>query len=424
MLDLKNLRINPEPVRDSLARRQADPSVVDRLLNLDEEHRSCQTRVDQLRQERNLASKEIGNLKKQGQDATEQMEAVRLITEETKTVETRMQACEDERKELLMTIPNTLDKSVPTGKSEDDNLEIRKWGTPTEFDFEVKAHDELGVALNIMDFERAARLTGARFVVMKGQGARLERALSNFMLDHNTMQRGYTEIAPPAMVNRETMTANGNLPKFEEDLFAVNFKDYFLIPTAEVPLTNLHRTEILDKADLPKYYTAHTPCFRAEAGAAGRDTRGIIRVHQFAKVELVKIVEPENSFDELEKMVADSESLLQALGLPYRVVLLCSGDTGFNASKSYDLEVWFPSQGKYREISSCSNCTDFQARRGKLRYRPEVEGATAFPHTLNGSGLPIGRTLAALIENFQQSDGTIKIPDVLQPYMGGANLIA
>ncbi len=422
MLDLKNLRINPEPVRDSLARRQADPTVVDRLLNLDEEHRSCQTRVDQLRMERNQSSKEIGNLKKQGQDASAQMEAVRKITDETKAVEERMQACEDERKELLMNIPNTLDLSVPTGKSEDENQEVRKWGSPADFGFEAKAHDDLGTALNIMDFERAARLTGARFVVMKGLGARLERALANFMLDHNT-GRGYTEISPPAMVNRETMTANGNLPKFEEDLFALNFKDFFLIPTAEVPLTNLHRSEILEKEDLPKYFTAHTPCFRAEAGAAGRDTRGIIRLHQFAKVELVKIVEPESSFDELEKMVADSESLLQALGLPYRVVLLCSGDTGFNASKTYDIEVWFPSQGKYREISSCSNCTDFQARRGMLRYRPEAGGSTAFPHTLNGSGLPIGRTLAAVIENFQQSDGTIRIPDVLQPYMGGANLI-
>ncbi|PIQ28740.1 serine--tRNA ligase [bacterium (Candidatus Blackallbacteria) CG17_big_fil_post_rev_8_21_14_2_50_48_46] len=423
MLDLKTLRLNPEPVRDSLARRQADPAVIDRLLSLDEEHRSCQTRVDQLRQERNQASKEIGTLKKQGQDASSQMEAVRVIGEETKSVEERMQVCEDERKELLLNIPNTLDSSVPTGKDENENLEIRRWGVPAEFDFEPKAHDELGVNLGIMDFERAAKLTGSRFVVMKGWGSRLERTLISFMLDHNTQKRGYTEILPPFMVNRETMTANGNLPKFEDDLFGLNFKDFFLIPTAEVPLTNLHRTEILEKEDLPKYYTAYTPCFRAEAGAAGRDTRGIIRQHQFSKVELVKIVEPENSFDELEKMVSDAESLLQALELPYRVVLLCSGDTGFNAAKTYDIEVWFPSQGKYREISSCSNCTDFQARRGQLRYRPEVGASTAFPHTLNGSGLPIGRTLAALIENYQQSDGTIRIPKALQPYVGGESLI-
>lgn len=423
MLDLKFLRINPELVKDSLTRRQANPGVIDQILSLDEEHRSCQTRVDQLRQERNQASKAIGALKKQGQDATEQMEAVRCIGEAIKTVEERMQACEEERRDLLMNIPNILDASVPTGKDEQDNLEVRRWSIPPTFDFEPKSHDELGINLGIMDFERAARLTGSRFVVMKGWGSRLERALISFMLDHNTQQRGYTEILPPFMVNRETMTANGNLPKFEEDLFGVNFKDFFLIPTAEVPLTNLHRTEILEKEDLPKYYTAYTPCFRAEAGAAGRDTRGIIRLHQFAKVELVKIVEPENSFDELEKMVADAESILQALELPYRVVLLCSGDTGFNSAKTYDIEVWFPSQGKYREISSCSNCTDFQARRGQLRYRPETGASTVFPHTLNGSGLPIGRTLAALLENFQQRDGTIRIPQALQPYVGGETLI-
>jgi seryl-tRNA synthetase len=260
-------------------------------------------------------------------------------------------------------------------------------------------------------------------VVLKHWGARLERALANFFLDQNTA-RGYTEVLPPYMVNRETMTANGNLPKFEEDLFGVNFKDYFLIPTAEVPLTNLYRGEILDKDQLPMYMTAYTPCFRAEAGAAGRDTRGIIRQHQFSKVELVKIVEPESSFDELEKMVADAEHLLQLLELPYRVMLLCSGDTGFNAAKTYDIEVWFPSQGKYREISSCSNCTDFQARRGMLRYRPEAGGNTVFPHTLNGSGLPIGRTLAAVIENYQQADGSLRVPKALQQYLGGAEVIA
>jgi seryl-tRNA synthetase len=423
MLDLRFLRSHPEQVRHSLVRRQADPAVVDRLLSLDEEHRRCQTRVDQLRQERNLASKEIGSLKKQGQDASSQMERVRQLGEETRQVEERMQSCEDERRELLMTVPNLLDLSVPEGRDENDNPEIRRWGEPTAFAFTPQSHDELGVALGMMDFERAARLTGSRFVVMKGWGSRLERALTNFMLDHNTTRRGYTEILPPFMVNRDTMTANGNLPKFEEDLFGVNFKDFFLIPTAEVPLTNLHRTEILEKEDLPKYYTAYTPCFRAEAGAAGRDTRGLIRLHQFAKVELVKIVEPESSFDELEKMVADAESILQALELPYRVILLCSGDTGFNAAKTYDLEVWFPSQGKYREISSCSNCTDFQARRGQLRYRPEPGANTAFPHTLNGSGLPIGRTLAALLENNQQADGSIRIPAALQPYVGGETLI-
>lgn len=423
MLDLKFLRLNPQAVKDSLVKRQADPTVVEHILSLDEEHRRCQVRVDQLRQERNQTSQAIGALKKQGHDATEQMEAVRRIGLEIKSIEERMEACAADRRELLLRIPNLLDPSVPTGKDDQENIEVRRWGQLPVFDFEPKAHDELGLQLEIMDFERAARLTGSRFVVMKGWGARLERALINFMLDHNTQKRGYTEILPPFMVNRDTMTANGNLPKFEEDLFAVNFKDFFLIPTAEVPLTNLHRTEILEKDELPKYYTAYTPCFRAEAGAAGRDTRGIIRLHQFAKVELVKIVEPEHSFEELEKMVADAESILQALELPYRVVLLCSGDTGFNSAKTYDLEVWFPSQGKYREISSCSNCTDFQARRGQLRYRPDAGASTAFPHTLNGSGLPIGRTLAAILENFQQRDGTIKIPQALQPYVGGETLI-
>ncbi|MGV3523438.1 MAG: serine--tRNA ligase [Candidatus Sericytochromatia bacterium] len=422
MHDLKSLRTDATPLRESQQRRRADVAAVDTLLALDEEHRACQLRIDGLRQQRNEASKAIGKLKQSGADATEQMEAVRAIGDEIKAAEERMQVCNDERDALLLNIPNILHASVPNGASEDDNLFVRDSGPVPTLDFEPKAHDEVGVALDILDFERAARMTGARFAVLKGAGARLERALASFFLDENT-SRGYTEVLPPYMVNRETMTANGNLPKFEEDLFAVNFKDYFLIPTAEVPLTNLYRGEILDKSQLPQYLTAYTPCFRAEAGSAGRDTRGIIRQHQFSKVEMVKLVEPEHSFDELEKMVADAENLLQKLELPYRVVLLCSGDTGFNAAKTYDLEVWFPSQGTYREISSCSNCTDFQARRGMLRYRPEAEGPTAFPHTLNGSGLPIGRTLAALIENYQQADGRIRVPKVLQPYMGGMEII-
>lgn len=422
MHDLKNLRHNPEQLKSSQAKRGGDPAVVDQLLALDTEHRECQMRVDQLRQERNTASKEIGNLKKAGQDASEAMAAVKTLGDELKATEERMQATQQERENLLINIPNILDDSVPEGSSEDDNVVVRVVGEPTAFDFEPKAHDELGVANGMMDFERAAKLTGARFVVMQNWGAKLERAMANFFLDSNT-QRGYTEVSPPTLVNRDTMTANGNLPKFEEDLFGVNFKDYFLIPTAEVPLTNLYRGEILEATDLPRYFTAHTPCFRAEAGAAGRDTRGIIRLHEFAKVEMVKIVPPESSFEELEKMVADAEYLLQALKLPYRVVQLCSGDTGFNAAKTYDLEVWFPSQGKYREVSSCSNCTDFQARRGMLRYRPEPGAPTAYPHTLNGSGLPIGRTLAALVENYQQADGSIKVPEVLKAYLGGVETL-
>ena len=422
MHDLKNLRRNPEELKASQRKRGGDPAAVDQLLALDAEHRECQMKVDALRQERNTASKSIGQLKKAGEDASEAMAAVKTLGEELKATEERMQACHQEREELLINIPNILDESVPEGSSEDDNIVVRVVCEPTAFDFEPKAHDELGVANDMMDFERAAKLTGARFVVMQKWGAKLERAMANFFLDTNG-ERGYTEVSPPSMVNRETMTANGNLPKFEEDLFGVNFKDYFLIPTAEVPLTNLYRTEILEATDLPKYFTAHTPCFRAEAGAAGRDTRGIIRLHEFAKVEMVKIVDPETSFEELEKMVADAEYLLQALKLPYRVVQLCSGDTGFNAAKTYDLEVWFPSQGKYREVSSCSNCTDFQARRGMLRYRPEPGAPTAYPHTLNGSGLPIGRTLAAIIENYQQADGSIKVPEVLKAYLGGVDTL-
>jgi seryl-tRNA synthetase len=422
MHDLKNLRHNPDSLKNSQLKRGGDPAIVDQLLALDSEHRECQMRLDHLRQERNTASKHIGNLKKAGEDATEAMAAVKHMGDELKATEERMQACDQERESLLIGIPNILDESVPTGNSEDENVVLRIVGEPRQFDFEPKAHDELGVSNGMMDFERAAKLAGARFVVMQHWGAKLERAMANFFLDSNT-ERGYTEISPPTVVNRETMTANGNLPKFEEDLFGVNFKDYFLIPTAEVPLTNLYRGEILEASDLPKYFTAHTPCFRAEAGAAGRDTRGIIRLHEFAKVEMVKIVPPESSFDELEKMVGDAEFLLQALKLPYRVVQLCSGDTGFNAAKTYDLEVWFPSQEKYREVSSCSNCTDFQARRGMLRYRPEPGAPTAYPHTLNGSGLPIGRTLAAILENYQQADGTIAVPEVLKAYLGGVDTL-
>lgn len=422
MHDLKNLRHNPDRLKNSQIKRGGDPHVVDQLLALDSEHRECQMRLDQLRQERNTASKAIGELKKAGKDASEAMAAVKTLGDELKATEARMQSCDQERESLLIGIPNILDDSVPTGNSEDENVVLRVVGEPRTFDFEPKAHDELGVSNGMMDFERAAKLAGARFVVMQHWGAKLERAMANFFLDSNT-ERGYTEMSPPTLVNRDTMTANGNLPKFEEDLFGVNFKDFFLIPTAEVPLTNLYRGEILEATDLPKYFTAHTPCFRAEAGAAGRDTRGIIRLHEFAKVEMVKIVSPESSFDELEKMVSDAEFLLQALNLPYRVVQLCSGDTGFNAAKTYDLEVWFPSQEKYREVSSCSNCTDFQARRGMLRYRPEPGASTAYPHTLNGSGLPIGRTLAAILENYQQADGTIKVPEVLKAYLGGVDTL-
>ncbi len=422
MLDIKVLRANPEIVEESLKKRHHYKIDVQNLIDSDKSYRELQVKADELRKKRNDSSQNIAKLKKDGQDTTLAQTEVKQIGDEIKSIEDQVRILQDNISETMLAIPNLVHESVPVGIDETANLEIRKWGEPRKFDFEPKAHDEIGKELGLMDFERAAKLAGARFVMMRGQGARLERALVNFMLDLHTNQHGYEEIHPPYISNRETLTANGNLPKFEEDLFAIANSDYFLIPTAEVPLTNIYRTEILNQGDLPKYFTAHTACFRAEAGAAGRDTRGLIRLHQFPKVELVKIVEPENSFDELEKMTVNAAKVLELLELPYRVLLLCSGDMGFNSTKTYDLEVWFPSQDKYREISSCSNCTDFQARRGGLRYRPENKG-TAFPHTLNGSGVAVGRALAALIENHQQKDGSIKIPKALQPYMDGKEYI-
>jgi seryl-tRNA synthetase len=343
------------------------------------------------------------------------------VSERLKELEADQSSIEAQRDAFMLRIPNILDASVPEGADENDNVEVRKWGTPAAFGFEAKPHHELGEALGLLDFERAAKLAGARFVVMKGAMARLERAVMNLMLDMHTGEHGYTEVQPPYINNEETLTANGNLPKFADQLFHLEGTKYYLIPTAEVPLTNLYRDEILEDGMLPIYFTAGTPCFRSEAGAAGRDTKGMIRVHQFDKVEMVKIVEPSTSFDELEKMVGNAEAILQRLGLPYRVVLLSSGDTGFNAAKTYDLEVWFPAQAKYREISSCSNCTDFQARRGNMRYREN--GKPTFPHTLNGSGLAVGRTVAAIIENYQREDGSITVPEALRPYMGGVEVI-
>lgn len=424
MLDLKQVRKDPDIFKASLKKRNANPEEIDQLLELDARHRALQVEVDSLRAERNRVSKSIGKLVKEGKDITEVKASVAQLGEKLKATETEIKDVESERKLVLMRIPNVLHEDVPAGVDDSENLEVKVWGEKPNFDFEPKAHEEVGLDRNWMDFERSAKLAGARFVVMKGWGARLERALASFMLDMHVEKHGYTEVSPPFISNRETMTANGNLPKFEEDLFALTESDFFLIPTSEVPLTNLHRTEIMAKEDLPKYYTAHTPCFRSEAGSAGKDTRGIIRLHQFAKVEMVKVVEPETSMDELDKMVENAEAVLQALELPYRIVVLCGGDTGFNATKTFDLEAWFPAQGKYREISSCSNCTDFQARRGMTRYRPEPEAPTAFPHTLNGSGLPIGRTLAAILENHQQADGTVRVPKALQPYLGGETVLS
>ena len=423
MLDIKILRNNPEIVENSLKKRFHYKIDVQDLIHSDVSVRELQVKVDELRKKRNDSSQSIAKLKKEGQDTTAVQAEVREIGDTIKSIETELSVLQEKISSYMLSIPNLVNESVPVGEDENSNQEVRKWGEPRQFDFTPKPHDEIGKDLGIMDFERAAKLAGARFVMMRGQGARLERALVNFMLDLHTTKHGYEEVLPPFIANRETLTANGNLPKFEEDLFAIKDSDYFLIPTAEVPLTNIYRSEILDYSDLPKYFTAHTACFRAEAGAAGRDTRGIIRLHQFPKVELVKVVHPDTSFDELEKMTADAGRVLELLELPYRTVLLCSGDMGFNSTKTYDLEVWIPSQEKYREISSCSNCTDFQARRGSLRFRPEEGKGTSFPHTLNGSGLAVGRTMAALIENHQQADGSIKIPKALQPYMNGQEFI-
>ncbi|MDB5099454.1 MAG: seryl-tRNA synthetase [Cyanobacteria bacterium RYN_339] len=422
MLDIRVIRQEPERVIESLKRRRSELDLGE-LQSLDTRFRETQTELDGLRAQKNKVSEEVATLKKAKQDATAVIESMKTVGERIKTLEAEMSSIEAQRGAFMLRIPNMLDASVPDGVDEDDNVEVRKWGELPQFGFAPKPHYELGESLNIIDFERGVKLAGARFEVLRGAGARLRRALLNLMLDMQTTEHGYEEMVPPFVANEETMTANGNLPKFADQLFKLEETKYYLIPTAEIPLTNFHRDEILDEATLPLYFTSGTPCFRSEAGAAGRDTKGMIRRHQFEKVEMVKIVKPETSMDELEKMVANAEAILQRLELPYRTVLLSSGDTGANAAKTYDVEVWFPEQAKYREISSCSNCTDFQARRGNLRYR-DAGGKTQHPHTLNGSGLPIGRTLAAILENYQQEDGTIKVPTALVPYMGGLERIS
>jgi seryl-tRNA synthetase len=421
MLDIRVIRNEPERVVEALKRRHSDVNLAE-LQDLDRRFRENQTALDALRSERNSASEQIAKLKKSGQDATAILTDMKAVSERIKEMEADQSSIEAQRGAFMLRIPNMPDASVPEGADENDNVEVRRWGKTDALPFEPKAHHDLGEELGILDFERAAKLAGARFVVMRGAAARLERAVMNMMLDMHTGEHGYTEIQPPYISNEETLTANGNLPKFAEDLFHLEGTKYYLIPTAEVPLTNLYRDEIIDEALLPMYFTAGTPCFRSEAGSAGRDTKGLIRVHQFDKVEMVKIVSPESSFDELEKMVANAEAILRRLELPYRVVLLCAGDMGFNSAKTYDLEVWLPSQNKYREISSCSNCTDFQSRRGNMRFR-NAEGKLTFPHTLNGSGLAVGRTVAAIMENYQQEDGSIRIPEALRPYMGGVEVI-
>ncbi|WP_227763649.1 serine--tRNA ligase [Zhaonella formicivorans] len=422
MLDIKFVRANSEKVIEGLKKRGASVALSE-FLELDKERREKLAEVEALKSQRNKVSEEIGKKKMAGEDTAAMVEEMRLVGQKIKEMDEVVRDIEERLNAALLTVPNIPHASVPVGSSEEDNVVIRKWGKVPEFAFEPRPHWELGEKLGILDFERAGKITGARFTFLKGVGARLERALFNFMLDLHTTKHGYTEIFPPFIVNSASMTGTGQLPKFAEDMFKLENTDYYLIPTAEVPVTNIYREEILEGEALPIYYAAYSACFRAEAGAHGRDTRGLIRQHQFNKVELVKFVAPENSYDELEKLVNDAEEVLQLLGLPYRVVSLCTGDLGFSSAKTYDLEVWLPSFNTYREISSCSNFEDFQARRANIRYRPDKKAKPVYVHTLNGSGVAVGRTVAAILENYQQADGSVVIPEVLRPYMGGVQIM-
>ncbi len=420
MLDLKLIRDNPERVKNALRNRHQNIDIQP-ILDLDTSKREKLALVEDLKRQRNEASKAIGLVKRQGGDADAEMASMKKVSDEIETRDAEMREIDEALRNQLLSIPNVPHESVPVGAGEQDNPVVRMWGQPREFDFSPLNHWDIGENLGIMDFDRAAKIAGARFAVMKGSGARLERALINFMLDLQT-SKGYTEMLPPFMVNRDSMTGTGQLPKFEDDLFHVD-DGFLLIPTAEVPVTNYHRGEILKEEDLPVKYTAYTPCFRREAGSYGKDTRGLIRQHQFDKVELVKFARPDNSYEELEGLLNDAEEVLKKLELPYRVVTLCTGDIGFSAAKTYDIEVWLPGQGLYREISSCSNFEDFQARRAEIRYKPVGGKGTSFVHTLNGSGLAVGRTLVAVLENYQQADGTVTIPEALRQFMGGMEKI-
>lgn len=424
MLDTKKLRTQMDEVRQRLTTRHGNLDGLNVFDELDQRRRILIQESEQLKNRRNVVSKEIAQMKKNKQDAEDKILEMRKVGEEIKQLDEELRRCDEEMKQTLLTFPNIPHESVPIGSSEEENAVVRKWGEVPQPSFAIKPHWELAEELDLLDFDRAAKVTGSRFVFYKGLGARLERALISFMLDLHTNKHGYTEMIPPYIVNRQSMTGTGQLPKFEEDAFKLaDNPDYFLIPTSEVPVTNYHANEILSADDLPKYYTAFSSCFRSEAGSAGRDTRGLIRLHQFNKVEMLKIVHPDTSYEELEKMVANAETVLQLLELPYRVIALCTGDLGFSAAKTYDLEVWMPSNQTYREISSCSNCEDFQARRAQIRFRPDANSKPEFVHTLNGSGLAVGRTVAAILENHQQADGTVRIPKALQPYMGGIDII-
>lgn len=416
MLDIKRIRNNPEEIVEALKKRRGEYPI-QKLLDTDEKRREVIQKVESMKAEQNKLSKQVPQMKKNGEDTTELFKNLKKLSDDIKALDDDLKDIDEEIREYLMEIPNTPNKDVPVGLDDTENLEMRKWGEPRKFDFDIKAHWDLGVDLDILDFERATKISKSRFSVFKGKGARLERALMNFMVDLHTDKQGYTEMNTPVLMSPSAMMGTGQIPKFKEDMFYCEKDDMYLAPTAEVPVTNLLAGEILEQGSLPIYYTAFTQCFRREAGSAGRDTRGLIRNHQFEKVEMVKFVEPSTSYDELEKLTNNAEEILQLLEIPYRVVRLCSGDLGFSSAMTYDIEVWMPSYGRYVEISSCSNFEDFQARRANIRYRDE-NNKPQYVHTLNGSGLAIGRCFAAVIENYQQADGSIKIPEVLQKYTG------
>ncbi|WP_261134797.1 serine--tRNA ligase [Bacillus sp. Marseille-Q3570] len=424
MLDLKFVRENFDEVKEKLSTRGEDISGLDQFQELDEKRRELINKTEQLKSERNNVSKMVAEFKREKKDADQLIKEMREVGEKIKAFDDELRQVEEKLQSIMLTLPNIPHESAPIGSDEEDNVVDRDWGEIRKFDFEPKPHWDVAVDLDIVDFERAAKVTGSRFAFYKGLGARLERALINFMMDLHEDQHGYTEVLPPYLVNRDSMTGTGQLPKFEEDAFKIREEDYFLIPTAEVPVTNLHRDEILTLEDLPKAYVAFSACFRSEAGSAGRDTRGLIRHHQFNKVELVHFVKPENSYEQLETLTGHAEKVLQLLKLPYRVMSMCTGDLGFTAAKKYDIEVWIPSYETYREISSCSNFEDFQARRANIRFRREPKAKPEYVHTLNGSGLAIGRTVAAILENYQQEDGSVEIPEVLRPYMGNKTVIS
>ncbi len=423
MIDIKILRNEPEKLIEALKRRKEDRIDIDGLLELDKKRREALFEVEQMKSRQNEVSKQIPAMKKEGKDTTAIFAEMKVLSDDIKKLDEEVRTIDEQIEKIMYTIPNIANPTVPDGDTDEDNVEVRRFMEPTAFDFEPKAHWDLGEDLGILDAATAAKITGTRFTVYKGAGAQLERAVINFYLDTHTNQNGYTEIFPPFMVHRNSMVGTGQLPKFEEDAFKVSNTDYFLVPTAEVPVTNMHRDEILDGSQLPLKYCAYTACFRAEAGSAGRDTRGLIRQHQFNKVELVKFANPENSYEELESLVNDAESVLKLLKLPYRVVKICIGDLGFTAAMKYDIEVWMPSYNRFVEISSCSNFEDFQARRANIKFKNSVKDKAQLVHTLNGSGVAIGRTVAAILENYQNADGSITVPEVLRPYMGGKEVI-